>query len=62
MEEISTSPHKKIYHCGECGHETEDLYLDELSIQEIKALIANGSFTEQDVIDHYGNEWWDFEE
>jgi len=31
-----------------------DLY----TVEEIKLLIAAGIVTEQEVVDHYNNEWW----
>ena len=32
--------------------------VDNMTNEEIKAAIAQGKFLEQEVIDHYGNEWW----
>lgn len=32
---------------------------DEYTTEEIKAMISEGKCTEQDVINYYGNEWWD---
>ena len=34
---------------------------DELSTAEIKKMIADGLITNEDVIEFYGNEWWDEE-
>lgn len=34
-------------------------YLDDMTVEQIKLCISVGKFSEQDVIDHYNNEWWD---
>ena len=32
---------------------------DNFSIKEIHEMITKGTTTNQDVVDFYGNEWWD---
>ena len=34
---------------------------DKLTITQIKELIKNNIYTNEEVVEFYNNEWWDFE-
>ena len=41
---------------------TKQLFImnyDNFTIEQIHEMIAKGTTTNQDVVDFYGNEWWD---
>lgn len=39
----------------------KNIDFDNHSIKEIKEMIKNNIIAEQDVIDYYNNQWWDYE-
>lgn len=40
----------------------KEINFDKLTIPQIKELIKNKIYTNEEVVEFYNNEWWDYEE